>query len=319
MKRSFLTTILVIVVSFVLVDMAFGLFMDKALTRTKGGVTGNLVYINTQLDDSVVVFGSSRANHHYVPGVLQDSLGVTVYNCGIDGNGILMAYCLLNNMIESGSHPKLVIYDFFPRFDLYENGDHLSPLSKIKPFFRIKGMKDIINDLAPDEYHKLWLSTYRYNSQFIQIISDALSPKQKAIKGYMPLDGTITTDFVNDEEYDESVKIDTLKAVYLKKFINLCERESIDLVFVTSPHYFHTYDVKLYSELLEDYAGSEFRLIDFRNHSKFTGHKELFQDPSHMNRRGAGEFSRLLIDSLRKQPSIGIGRLFAPESASEQN
>ena len=51
----------------------------------------------------LLVFGSSRANHHYVPEVFEDSLKLTFYNTGKDGSGIFITlhYCdLFCNVIN---------------------------------------------------------------------------------------------------------------------------------------------------------------------------------------------------------------------------
>jgi hypothetical protein len=42
----------------------------------------------------ILVFGSSRANHHYVPEVFEDSLNMSFYNTGQDGNLILNNYAI---------------------------------------------------------------------------------------------------------------------------------------------------------------------------------------------------------------------------------
>lgn len=286
------------VVAFLALDFAFGLVMRSVMDHAKGGDTYKMNYINRRFDDSLAIMGSSRANHHYVSSLLQDSLGLSVYNCGVDGNGIFLAYCFLNNILAQGRQPAVIVYDFLPSFDLLEAGDRQKPLSRIKPFYDIRGMKEILDDLSENEYIKLHLATYRYNSEFLQMLGDALSPQQRVIRGYKPSEGTITTEFAPPA--DESGRgIDPLKAEYLKKFIDLCRQRSIDLVFVTSPVFFEPGENDNFAELLRLYGGSDLKLMDFRRDSLFTGRKDLFADPMHMNDTGARLFSSMLTDSLR--------------------
>lgn len=287
-----------IVVTFIVLDIAFGLTMRYVADHAKGGDTYNMNYINRHFDDSLAIFGSSRANHHYVSQVFEDSLGLSSYNCGIDGNGILLAYCFLNNIMAQGKAPEVIIYDFFPEYDLYDNGDHQVALTRIKQFYDIEGMKEIIDDLSETEYVKLHLSTYRYNSDFIQMLSDAVSPKQVVVKGYKPIYGKMTTEFVKTDD-QVNTAIDPVKVKYLQKFIALCRKHSIKLVFVTSPQYNGAPANTNNRELLRRYGGSGLRFIEMSDDSVFKGNRNLFKDTQHLNNEGAVLFSTMLVDSIR--------------------
>lgn len=287
-----------VVLTLIVLDLAFGLAMKYVANHAKGGDTYNLNYINRHFNASLAIFGSSRANHHYVSQVFEDSLGLSAYNCGVDGNGILLAYCFLNNIISEGKAPQVVIYDFFPEYDLYDNGDHQKALTRIKPFYDIDGMKEIIDDLSENEYIKLHLGTYRYNSEFIQMLSDAVAPKQVVVKGYKPMQGTMATDFVKADNGTKPV-IDPVKVKYLNKFIELCSRHSITLVFVTSPVFNGSNGDNL--KLLRLYGGNDLSLIEMSDHPRFLHNKDLFVDTQHMNSAGAELFSSMLVDSLRSR------------------
>ena len=295
-KRLIIATIAVIA-SVVVIDFLFGKSMDWFTANSKGGDTRNVHYICNEFEDSVAIFGSSRANHHYDSSTLTEALGMPVYNCGRDGNGILLAYCYLHNIISKGHTPRVVIYDFFPEFDVFDNNDHQRAVNAISPYFRGEGMKEIIDRYTPGEYPKLLLSTYRFNSRFLQIVSDAVRPQQSVIRGYKPLNGEITTEFTDNPEPD--LKVDTLKVEYFKKFVDLCRDNSIDLVFVVSPVFHSVGNTEELHQLHKQLTGRDaYPLFDFRNNDEFTGHKELFADPAHMNHLGAEKFSRMLADSL---------------------
>lgn len=297
MTLRFFIKALLVVVALIVIDISFGKGMRFLADHSKGGDTYNVNYINRHFADSLAVFGSSRASHHYDPETFEESLGVPTYNCGIDGNGILLAWCFLNNIIKQGEKPEVIVYDFFPRFDLYCNDDRQRALTHIKPYYDIDGMKDFINDFSDNEYAKLHLSTYRYNSAFIQVLSDAIAPRQQNIKGYKPYSGCITTDFVRSEEPVPPI-IDSLKTKYLNKFIETCRSNDIRLVFVISPHFFES-DTD-YAGLLKKNADSEITIIDMSNSAPFPNNKSLFVDPSHLNNTGAELFSSMLADSLRQ-------------------
>lgn len=297
MKKKFVIALSAVVLVFAGIDILFGKAMESFMASSKGGDTQNLHYIVNDFQDSVAVFGSSRANHHYDVSILSENLGVPVYNCGKDGNGIILAYIFLNNMIEKGKAPSLVIYDFFPDFDIYDRDDRQRAINYVSPYFRNPAMKEVIKDIAPEEYLKMNLSTYRYNSKFVQIISDRFMPRQFNKRGYKPLEGTITIE--PSEKKVASAEIDSVKVRYMKKFVNLCKKNDIKLIFVTSPYFKKLKTPENERKLFNKYVGGDYHLIDFRNNEDFTGRKDLFCDPSHLNRKGAEIFTRQLADSVK--------------------
>ena len=75
-----------------IVDVAVGKTFSYLLDHVKGGDNGRNNYICDSLRTDILVFGSSRAIHHYNPLILTDSLGLSCYNCGQDGNGSILNY-----------------------------------------------------------------------------------------------------------------------------------------------------------------------------------------------------------------------------------
>ena len=300
-KNSFSRSIWIvfsIIAAFLLLDAGFGFVMETAQSHAMGGDTKNRYYIQNECKDSVLIMGSSRANHHYISDSIAKRFGVPVYNCGIDGYGIVLAYSFLNNIIENGGRPRLIIYDFFPWVDLYVNTDSSRALNFLRPVYNRRGIKEIIDDIDTNEYVKLNLASYRFNSIFIQILYDAIV-QQPFAKGYKPLHGTITSEFRHVEKSAE--ELDSINVKYFKKFLTLADEYDIEIVFVTSP-YFHEY--KTTSEdanELRDLMGErEFLYITFKNDTAFTGHKELFDDPVHLNHIGAKNFTAAFLDSINK-------------------
>lgn len=299
MKSSvrFLIIVCAIAAALFALDRAFGFTMEHLTRKASGGDTANFLYINTALDDSIIVMGSSRANHHYHTPLLADSLlRMPAYNAGSDGNGILMANMMLNNILAHGHKPKVILYDFFPKFDLFENNDHIKPMARMRPYIDIPGMDAIVDDIDPSENIKNLSQTYRYNSAFLQIISDYLRPQQKVAAGYKPLYGEIESEFTRPDRIADASAEDSLKVKYLRKLTDECRREGIRLVFIVSPYYFPGLD--FHTARLREIAGADAEILDFSSDTAFALHKELFQDPSHLNDKGAAKFTRMLADTL---------------------
>lgn len=292
----FLLIVLGIVLALFALDRAFGAVMDHAVSGARGGDTRNHYYISNCLDDSVVIMGSSRANHHYVPQILADSLGMTVYNAGIDANGIMLASMQLNNILARGHRPALIVYDYFPKFDLADISDLNRAIQRMRPYAEISGMDSIIRDIDRYENIKLNSYLYRYNSIFIQILSDFVNPRQVVLSGYKPLYGSITTRFPRPADVVGTDRVDSVKVRYLRRFADICRREGISLVFVISPYYFDGMDFRIAE--LRDIVGPDIPLIDLSDSPAFVGQDSLFADPSHLNDCGASLFTSRLLDSL---------------------
>lgn len=295
--KTIITTAIVIAL-LALVDLTFGAVMSNMQAASRGGDTRNLHHINTSLTDSVIILGSSRANHHYDPSILAEKFGTSAYNCGFDGNGIILAYSFVNNMLQRGHRPRMIIYDFFPAFDLNDNNDRGKALSRIRPYYRIDGMQEIIDDIDPNEYVKLHLASYRYNTTFLQVISDYFKPQQHAEAGFKPMDGSMSTQFTDRPE--PARPVDSIKAKYLRRLVETCRREGIRLVMVVSPYYFKPSQAERqrYDSLYSLYVGMDVPLLYFKNLEGISGNDSLFVDPSHMNREGARRFSTMLADTL---------------------
>lgn len=101
----------------------------------------------------VVILGSSRAHHHYVPSVFFDSLGITAHNGGVDGNGIVMAKGLYQ-MITERYHPSLLIYDVISGFDFFvnsEDGNNIRYLGNLRPYSRKPSLRNLMDRIDPME------------------------------------------------------------------------------------------------------------------------------------------------------------------------
>ena len=66
--------------------------MDYVVKNIEVGGRGRDNYICDKSVDDILIFGSSRAVHHYNSSMIEDSLGMSCYNCGDDGNGIILSY-----------------------------------------------------------------------------------------------------------------------------------------------------------------------------------------------------------------------------------
>ena len=67
-----------------------------------------LKYLANEVDADIVLLGTSRCNFHYVPSILSDSIGMSVYNGGIDASNCIYAHYFVLNQILLHHTPKII-------------------------------------------------------------------------------------------------------------------------------------------------------------------------------------------------------------------
>ena len=63
-----------------LLDFGLGKIFGYLTVHATGGYTKRDNFISDEVDANILIFGSSRAAHHYVPSILSDSLDMSCYN-----------------------------------------------------------------------------------------------------------------------------------------------------------------------------------------------------------------------------------------------
>ena len=292
MKRFICQIIVYISIIFV-IDFIIGHCMSYLKDNVKGGDNWRNNYICNSTHEDVLIFGSSRAFHHYNPQIIADSLNLSCYNCGQDGNGIILNYGRLL-MIRQRYQPKVIIYDISTNFDYSANDNH-KYLGRLKPYYDEKGIKDIFNSVDQTERWKMLSSMYRYNSSFLQLLSDYFHPLQQVgNNGFRPMKGLLDPMKLRKNKDNDNTEFmyDTLKINYIHKFINLCKNTK--LIFTYSPMWYGYDSNKL--NLIKDICHkNNIPFLDFSNNPKYVHNNSLFKDGSHLNEKGANEYTKDLI------------------------
>lgn len=294
MKRFILrTSVLLLII--VVVDIVLGAMFQGLVKSAKGGDTGRMEYICHKTNEQLLVFGSSRAMYHYDPEILEDSLGLTCYNCGKEGNGIILLYGRYR-LMKKHYQPCVILYDVEPGFDLQE-GDNSRFLASLRYYYHETPIDSIFWSVDKNERYKMSLASYRFNTQFLQLIMDNVMPMRQDTKGYRPLQGEMTYEPVEREALTE-YKYDPLKLFYLERFIVDCKNSGTKLIFAVSPKYKNASSDVLQplKKLCQRY---NLPLIDHYSDETFNLERSYFKESEHMNERGATAYTQLLVKELR--------------------
>lgn len=294
--RKFIAKIVLLFAIIAICDYVFGLGMGYVVRHINIGGQGRDNYICDVGEDDIMVFGSSRAVHHYNASMLEDSLGMTCYNCGDDNNGIILSYGRLM-MAKERHQPKVIIEDVEPFFDLFKDDDH-KYLGWLKAHYDRQGVSEIFDAIDPTERYKMWSQMYRYNSKFLQnlvVFFTSLST-DTGIKGFRPLHEDFDPMRI-DKNYDRTkYEFDPLKLEFVNKMIDLSEGSK--LYFIVSPMWYGM-DSAWVAPVRDICRQRNVPFLDFSNDPKYVHNNQLFKDGIHLNAKGADEFTRDLIRELR--------------------
>ncbi|MBQ4223970.1 MAG: hypothetical protein II674_09050 [Prevotella sp.] len=299
--KKFLIKALIIMVMLFAVDRMVGLVMKLWFGNITSGVLGKDNYVCNHCDEEVLVFGSSRAEKHYNAKMMEEELGCTVYNCGGNGKSIILSYGRLM-MVSERYHPKLIVLEVTPEFDIIEYHDNFRDLGELKRHYDREGIPEIFESINPLEKYKMMSCLYRYNSDFLHNPLRLFSGKpihknDVGMQGYREVKWKFNPMKVKVKN-DEGVKIDSVKMSYFRRFVNLALEHS-QLVLVVSP-YWYGRETHIFNPVIQLADSLNVPFINFSNDPKYVHHDEFFEDGNHLNSTGASQFTHDLVLRIRE-------------------
>lgn len=299
MKR-FLIQIAIFFAIVSVVDVSLGKLFHYMQSTKAGGRSGAEYYACEKTNEDVIIMGSSRASHHYVPEIISQKLGVSCFNAGQDGNGIILQYGRWK-MISERYAPKLIIYDISAGFDLTEN-DNMTYVDRLKPFCGDASVKGYVASLFPMEKIKLFSCMYRYNYKFLEIASDCLNQVDFMAKaGYIPLNGHIRSEIINRprEEKIQSINTDAYKLHYLEQLVKEAQAAGTKMVFVVSPSWKGgAHSIEAFAAVQDIACRYGVQFYDYID-SYICDNPDYFEDSSHLNDKGARVFTNDIVSHIQ--------------------
>ena len=305
---SFPVKLLVLVVLVGVLDQVLGSLIEYLYFHQGNNWYTATTYVINEADEDILVFGSSRANHHYVPEILSSETGLSCYNAGCDGQSIFYDYALYKSVL-SRRKPEKVILDL-NRSSLYHDQANYDRLSHLYPYYKDnEGLSKVV-DLKGKVGNYIRLSKlYTYNSTILVILKSFVSPRTD-FNGYIPYPGDptmdpadISYDSLDLGVYDETIRgmrLDENKIKILNSFIDDAQEAGIDLYVIDSPYFYLHKDSNNISlmKIKKILHEKNLKYHNFANQEDFTLDTGLFGDPTHMNRFGAEKFSKLVVEII---------------------
>ena len=303
------------------IDRAIGFVLTPvadrvvALQDPSGVAAANWVLANRQAD--VLIFGSSRAKHHFDPQVLDAKLGVDASNVGIQARGIRFARMVQSELLRKGTRARL----FVLQLELAELFDPAPQRAvSLAPWY---GRSPVVDDILEDSSQYAWLKlqshAYRYNGKVLHMLRDSRKPSSSPTKGYVALRGSLN-DFPERKGRGALHRrleqpIPAERGQLYREFVRAAGEQGIEVAFVIGPRLRpddpepdsqYAAAVQFFQQLARD-EGAHFLPLtdveypDFRQPS-------LYRDWLHLNATGAALLSRRLADALRQRDLPGASR-----------
>lgn len=305
--RRFLTKLAITVAA--LFVLAYGL--DWLITNNLRNSDARMFHTyNTILDDSLqcntLIMGSSRGQVQYSPRIIDIITGLNSYNISVDGRCIDAEVTMYNFYRRHCPKPRLIIQNIDGGTLMMSNGYERE---QYLPYLRSD--KALYNEIA-DREDFTWADRYlpliRY-AGYHETIKEGLGMPAKMARPGNIDHGYIATDKVWDGTAFRA--IDTLdftvndEAVEIfDRYLQRCKQEGIEVVMVFAPFYIGA------TEKMGSDADSMFAL--YQGFADKYGYPVLnytydsvsydtlnFYNASHLNRRGAEQFSLKLAQDLK--------------------
>ena len=307
-KKYFLQSICFLLI-IIVADHVSGHFLQYLYFSQKTGNKQNLNYSFADCKSDVIIFGSSRAQHHYDTKIFSDSLHMSCYNAGMDGgHSILLSYAQISVILKR-YQPKLIIVEMSPEM-VYHSVDY-DKLKILLPYVKKYPELDSLTTLiTPYESYYMLSAIYPFNSMLIDLIrfnTNIDANRGWIVNGYIPIKNKmINAEMLkNGIEEVSNAAVDNHKLTALNYIIDACKKRSIPLYLINSPEFIinrentavNSTSGKAVMNLIKN---TQANFIDYSGDTAFLGKTDLFADVKHLNENGATRYSQKIASLLKK-------------------
>lgn len=285
-----------------IVDYALGTVFEsfKERGRHKAPNASRTEYTIKKVDAEELIMGSSRANHHYVPSIVSDSLNTTVFNCGLDGQGFSYSVAMIHAVLNRYT-PESIIIDIAP--SMLESNFSFGKLNELYPYYSEDALYEkLIIQEDPNNRYKMQSKMFAYNSRLISLMRRNFLADYKQENGYAALPNSgYKFPSISKVVYESTNSIDTDEVKLLLKCIEECKEKGVNLVFSVSPRFqeSNVTEVNSYIHLKELLEANNIPLI-YMSDNKIINDSTMYKDAAHLNHNGAVAFTTAFVGRLKE-------------------
>ena len=289
--KNFLIKAISFSLLFILIDIVVGQIFDRFYFKVKSGNIYKSNYSLTDCNEDILIMGASEVSHSFISRQIEDSLGLTCYNLGMDAQNIYYQYAMLEQIVKRYT-PKIIVISTY----IIEE-DEVTVNTLFPYFSKNKDIAAIVNDIAPKERIKLISKIYTYNSQILKILKGLIIPEPPT-NGYMPINTTGMAMKLDTIPFTASTSARTLR--YFEKYLKLALQAGSMVVVVATPKYLYELNNEFPIDLNDGIYYNNVLHLVYENDTAFVNHPEYFRDKINLNHTGAQIFTARLISDLEE-------------------
>ena len=290
-------------------DYVFSYYLSQSNSYKGEYEVWNDIY-SSNANCDIAIYGSSRAWVHIDPEILSNSLGLQVYNFGIDGHNFWLQYLRHIEFIKYNQKPATIILSV-DIFSLQKRKD-LYLLDQFLPYMLMNSsIKDYTSSYLGYNISDYYIPLIRYFGKYNSLslirksIIEERSPEKYRKNGFLGMDREWSNDLEIAKETKEVYEIETDSAsiVLFEKFIKECQANNIELILVYTPEFIDGQTfvlnrsdvINIYKNFATKYS---LKFYDYSNDSICLD-KSYFYNASHLNKKGAEKFSKDFANKLK--------------------
>lgn len=297
MKKLLYSLVFILIGVFV-VDRIGGMVMWWVNQHTKDLSAPQIKYLANDVKEDVVMMGASRCELHYVPSIISDSIGMSVYNGGINASNNIYAHFIMLNHMLSHHKPQVICLEIM-KSDYEVEKTPFNTTTFFAPYFGKNAQADSVFRQAGLYWRYKVSHLYRFNAKAVSNIAGlAVDRNPNGDNGYYPM--VKPPFFPSEMEIMEAPEaVDDNKLYYIQRFIDICKDNGIRLFFVVSPSYTHPAP-GLYDVIKDIARQNDVVFIDYHTPGLYHDHPEFFMDGYHLWDEGARKYSSIFASDMKK-------------------
>lgn len=290
---------------FIFMDLSLGWVASSLVDQQKTGKKFRIKYAIEEDESDFLILGSSHAMRHYIPSIFEDSLKLSTYNMGVQGQSLEFFYAMTKMRLKNHV-PKKVLINLDERM-FAVNSANESKLSDLHQHYwkNREILKPILSDHDPFIDFKMLFQSYRNNSSIGHVLKFFIKPENDK-KGYLPLKGFIQKEKLESQKIKiqkkrlEGIEIDPKMLNFMEEIIADLKKNEIEIFMTISP----SIDMANLPEdqsliIAKEMAEKEnIFVLDYLKDERFQLKYEWFKDFGHLNHIGAEAFSGIVVNDL---------------------
>jgi hypothetical protein len=274
--------------------------------------------VQGKVNADIIISGSSRALTHYDPRLIQEEVGRSAFNIGINGSQTDMQLALLKTYLSHNTAPALVIHNldlfsFVTTREVYDPAQYL-------PYLKEAPLYEALREFQPAVSKWRWLPLYGYTVEDLRFTwmqgfkgFFGIQPPETHFLGYTPRETPWTGEFeAFRAQHPDGVSFEVEKrgVRLMEELVQVCRQRQVSLIFVYSPVYYEMQPLvrnrdEIFGQFKKICDPFSIPLWDYSD-SPLCRDQGNFYNSQHLNARGAAKFSREVAARLK---SSGLDRL----------